>query len=158
MQLPLPHSSWLCVFLRGHHYTFRDCVSWNRGLPVASGAFFPLSLSLLLLLSQRASSRTTFSASHSPCVYLPRSFSRRLSLRRDCLAPRHLSIVRTYPDEEAAHMSLPGTLVSSPGRVSGARARARCRPRARTRTVHHRFCIQTYAKGREILLAFILNT
>lgn len=54
------------------------------------------------------------------------------SRRRDSLASRHLSIVRTYPDEEAAHTSLPGTLVSSPGRVSGARLRARCRTQTRT--------------------------
>lgn len=36
------------------------------------------------------------------------------------------------PDEEAAHTSLPGTLVSSPGRVSGARLRARFRTQTRT--------------------------
>lgn len=134
--------------LLGHHYTFRDCVSWNRGLPVAfrwllSISLSSLSFSLFPPEGLRTSSRTTFSAPLSPSGSLSYCSSHVLAIlllffslvdsrRRDSLASRHLSIVRTYPDEEAAHTSLPGTLVSSPGRVSGARLRARCRTQTRT--------------------------
>lgn len=121
------------------------------GLQVASFYFSlslrSLSFSLFPPEGLRTSSRTTFSAPLS--LSLPPSgslsycsshvlailllfFSLVDSRRRDSLASRHLSIVRTYPDEEAAHTSLPGTLVSSPGRVSGARLRARCRTQTRT--------------------------
>lgn len=104
-----------------------------------------LSFSLFPPEGLRTSSRTTFSAPLSlplaPFLTVHRTYlpffsplflSCRLSSTRDSLASRHLSIVRTYPDEEAAHTSLPGTLVSSPGRVSGARLRARCRTQTRT--------------------------
>lgn len=127
----------------------------SRGTGVSrwpSGGFFLfLSLSLSSLFFSlfppeglRTSSRTTFSAplSLSPSGSLSYCSSHVLAIlllffslvdsrRRDSLASRHLSIVRTYPDEEAAHTSLPGTLVSSPGRVSGARLRARCRTQTR---------------------------
>lgn len=128
----------------------------SRGTGVSrwpSGGFF-LFLSLFALFlsfpSRRASNfvsyyvlRSSLSLSLPPSGSLPYCSSHVLAIlllffslvdsrRRDSLASRHLSIVRTYPDEEAAHTSLPGTLVSSPGRVSGARLRARCRTQTRT--------------------------
>lgn len=82
-------------------------------------------------LSLPPSGSLSYCSSHVLAILLL-FFSLVDSRRRDSLAFRHLSIVRTYPDEEAAHTSLPGTLVSSPGRVSGARLRARCRTQTRT--------------------------
>lgn len=82
-------------------------------------------------LSLSPSGSLSYCSSHVLAILLL-FFSLVDSRRRDSLASRHLSIVRTYPDEEAAHTSLPGTLVSSPGRVLGARLRARCRTQTRT--------------------------
>jgi len=88
-----------------------------------------LSLSFSLLIESRlelgSSLSFTLPSTRSPSLSLPSlSLSPSLSPARNSLAPRHLFIVGTWPDEEAAHTSHPGTLVSSPGRVSGVHSRA----------------------------------